>query len=99
MARRDANHAEIVAGLRAAGCSVVELHAVGSGVPDILAARGGLMRLIEIMTAAGLKGRHGNPATTAKQVAFREAWRGPAVVVVSSLAEAFAAVGVAAVIR
>jgi hypothetical protein len=35
-AKRDANHAEVVDALRASGCGVVDLAAVGAGVPDLL---------------------------------------------------------------
>ena len=34
--RTDANQAQIVAELRQAGCSVQDIHTVGSGCPDIL---------------------------------------------------------------
>ena len=35
-AKVDANHAEIVAALRSAGCGVLDLSAVGKGCPDLL---------------------------------------------------------------
>lgn len=47
-ARTDLNHAEIVAALRRAGCSVQSLAAVGNGVPDLLVARNGRLWLMEV---------------------------------------------------
>ena len=38
-AKVDANQGAVVAALRAAGCSVQCLHAVGGGVPDLLVSR------------------------------------------------------------
>lgn len=35
-AKRDANHPDVVKALRDAGCGVVDLAAVGAGVPDLL---------------------------------------------------------------
>ena len=47
-ARVDQNQGEIVAALRAAGCSVVSLAAVGKGVPDLLVGLRGTNRLLEV---------------------------------------------------
>jgi Holliday junction resolvase len=96
-AKRDVNHAGIVAGLRAAGCSVLELHAVGSGCPDLLVGRSGLTALMEIKRP-GREKPHGASelATAAAQAAFAEAWRGCPVLTVSSLEEALRALGVRA---
>ena len=46
----DANQAEVVAALRAAGYAVLDLHRVGEGVPDLLVAdeRTGHQVLVEI---------------------------------------------------
>lgn len=46
--RTDANHVKIVKALRDARCSVVSLAPLGSGVPDLLVARCGVMWLIEV---------------------------------------------------
>lgn len=47
--RVDANHAEIVAALKAAGCAVMDLSAEGRGVPDILVSdRRQRLHLMEI---------------------------------------------------
>lgn len=45
--RTDANHAEIVAALRAAGAAVQSLASVGEGVPDLLVAFRGAWYVIE----------------------------------------------------
>jgi hypothetical protein len=44
----DANHGAIVDGLRAAGCTVESLAAVGNGCPDLLCGVGGHNVLIEV---------------------------------------------------
>lgn len=49
-ARTDANQAEIVKGLRAAGCTVISLHRVGDGCPDLIVGRAGKNWLIEVKT-------------------------------------------------
>jgi hypothetical protein len=53
--RRDANQPAIVAALRAAGVTVIEMGGVGDGVPDLLAYRRshGLMRWLEIKMPGG----------------------------------------------
>jgi hypothetical protein len=78
--RVDANHACIVRALEQLGHTVLDLSAVGGGCADLLVRfRDGAMLFVEVKTAAGLKGRHGNPATRARQAAFREKW--PTVIV------------------
>ena len=47
-ARVDANQADVVSTLRAIGCTVQHLHAVGQGCPDIVAGRNGFNWIIEI---------------------------------------------------
>lgn len=47
-AKTDANHAEIRQALRAAGWTVVDLSAVGRGVPDLLCAKQGRIELVEV---------------------------------------------------
>ena len=49
----DANQAEIVAALRGCGVAVVDLSAVGHGVPDLLAADIAGTFLVEVKTATG----------------------------------------------
>lgn len=47
-ARTDANQKEIAKVLRGAGCTVVSLHRVGDGCPDLLVGRCGRNYLLEI---------------------------------------------------
>jgi hypothetical protein len=85
IAKRDANHPEIVTALEQAMCSVVELHQLGDGVPDLLVGNhlvGNV--LMEIKTDDGEL----SPA----QVTFHREWRGP-IVTVRNVDEALAAVG------
>lgn len=72
-ARTDANQAEIVAALRAAGCSVVSLHRVGDGVPDLLVGRASRNWLLEVK----VPGRGLND----KQKDWHRAWAGQRAVV------------------
>lgn len=53
--RRDANQGAIVAALRAAGVTVIEMGGVGDGVPDLLIYRQatGIMRWLEIKMPGG----------------------------------------------
>jgi Holliday junction resolvase-like predicted endonuclease len=78
--RTDANHAPIAQALTQLGHTVLDLSAVGGGCADLLVRfRDGAMLFVEVKTPAGLAGRSGNPATRAKQAAFRAKW--PTVVV------------------
>lgn len=83
----DANQAEIVDALRRAGCSVQVLAAVGHGCPDLLVGRAGRQYLLEVKNLSG-RGKRLTP----DQLAWIAAWRG-SVAVVTSISEAFAAVG------
>lgn len=67
-ARVDANHNEIVNGLRAAGRSVTSIAAIGKGVPDLLVGRNGVNYLLEVKTDKG--------DLTEDQVKFISNWRG-----------------------
>jgi hypothetical protein len=91
--KRDRTHTEIVAALKAAGRTVVELHRVGGGVPDLLASWPGGVVLLEV--------KDGKNRLEATQEAFRASWRGPrgSLVVVRSVTEALAATGVRAISR
>lgn len=92
---RDGNHGEIVAGLEAAGRSVLDLHELGlsnrrrKGAPDILVGWGrSHMVLMEIKNPAGKN------IVEEDQLAWHRWWRGVPVVVVRTLAQALAATGV-----
>ena len=82
--RADSNQAAIVAALRAAGCSVLSLTAVGLGCPDLVCGYRGVNYLLEI--------KRGQAQTRNTQVAFIARWRGT-VRVVRSVDDALAAVG------
>lgn len=80
-AKTDLNQPEIVAALRAVGCSVQILAAVGQGCPDLLVGTYGVNLLIEV------KGPRGT--LTKDQVPWHEGWRGQ-VAVVRTVDEALA---------
>jgi hypothetical protein len=88
----DANQAAIVKALRACGASVLELDSVGGGCPDLLVGyqdRNNYDRvnlLMEVKVDDG-KLREG-------QVEFSRDWKGSAVVVVRTPAEALQAIGI-----
>jgi Holliday junction resolvase len=80
----DANQSDIVAALRKVGASVQPLHAVGSGVPDLLVGRAGMNILLECKDGAK---KPSDRKLTPSQVEWHANWRGQ-VCVVSSVAEA-----------
>lgn len=85
MAKRvDLNHTEIIRGLRQAGALVLDLHELGHGAPDCLAAYGGKLTLLEIK---GAKGK-----LTVDECEFCLRWLHH-VVAVRTLDEALAAIG------
>lgn len=92
--KRDANQAEIVAALFAAGCSVQDLHAVGGGCPDLLVGRMTIRgRQCFALEVKGRKNKAGAPMMlTADQVAWHANWRGH-VAIVTTPEEALRAVG------
>lgn len=83
-ARTDANHAEIIKGLRRCGCSVWDTSGLGQGFPDIVCGRSGYNWLFEIKD--GNKPPSARKLTVAEK-AFFATWKG-AVCVVNSLDEA-----------
>lgn len=86
--RTDANHAEIVAALRQAGCSVADLSHVGRGFPDIVvwSQVQDRMHLMEIKTPKGKLNK--------RQQEWFDKWGGPKPHVVRSVEEALAVVGI-----
>jgi hypothetical protein len=82
--RRDANQAEIVAALEAAGASVLDLADMGRGCPDLLVGYAGHAWLMEVKTATG--------KLTPDEIAFARGWHGQ-VHVVHSAEEALAVIG------
>lgn len=87
-AKIDANQPEIVAALRAIGCTVQHLHSVGKGCPDLLVGYRGVNMLMEIKD-----GRKPPSARllTPDQMDWHGSWRGH-VVTVSSAIEALSKV-------
>ena len=83
--RRDANHQEIVAALRAAGASVLDLADLGHGAPDLLVGYAGREWLVEVKTETG--------ELTPDQVRFIQLWHGQ-VAVVNSVEAALAVIGI-----
>lgn len=72
-AKVDANQKEIVDALRAIGCTVQHLHAVGQGCPDLLVGRGQVNYLIEVKDGAKVKSAQ---KLTPQQVEWHGMWRG-----------------------
>lgn len=72
-AKVDENQAEIVSDLRALGCSVQPLHAVGGGVPDLLVGFGGKNFLLEVKDGNKSPSRR---KLTPDQIEWHECWRG-----------------------
>lgn len=94
----DANQAKIVAALRAAGCSVQLLHAVGQGCPDLLVGVQGENWLLEVKApraqvdyGATVKGDHA--VTAARQSEWARRWRGAPPLIVRTPHEALEVVG------
>lgn len=83
-ARVDKNQSEIVQALRQIGCTVILLHTVGSGVPDLLVGFRGVTYLIEVKQAKG--------KTNLLQEQWYLHWNGRPPNVVRSIDEAIAAV-------
>ena len=92
-AKIDANQPEIVAALRKVGAQVTSLAAVGEGVPDLLVGFRGETVLIEVKDGSKVKSAR---QLTDDQIEWHAAWQGGRCVVAGSIAEALAAIGVAA---
>lgn len=82
--KKDANHDEIVSGLRQAGRSVFSLAAMGDGCPDLLCGNNGETFLLEVKTSTG--------KLTPDELMWIDSWRGQ-VTVVRTLEEALRATG------
>ena len=80
----DANQKEIVVALEKVGATVLDLHRVGQGCPDILVGWRGSCYLLELKT---LKGK-----LEPSQIEFRDMWKGHFAVVRSPM-EALKAIG------
>jgi hypothetical protein len=92
-AKIDANQPAIVKALRAHGCDVLSLAAVGDGCPDILVARPYFPHYYYLLEVKdGAKPPSARELTPA-QVKFHAEWKGP-IHVVTSVEEALDAVGI-----
>lgn len=89
-AKVDQNQAQVVKDLRAVGCSVLPLHAVGKGCPDLLVAYGMKNHLLEVKD--GSKPPSARKLTPAQEK-FHAEWRGP-IFTVTSTEEALKAMGI-----
>jgi Holliday junction resolvase len=90
-AKVDRNQAEIVKALRKAGATVQSLAAIGEGCPDVLCGFERQTVLLEIKD--GTKPPSARELTP-DQVQWHLNWRGGACVVVTSVGEALAAIGI-----
>lgn len=79
-AKIDENQPEIVDALRAMGCSVTILSAVGNGCPDILVGFRGINLLFEIKDGKKPKSKR---QLTSDQVKWHTAWNGKVYIVES----------------
>ncbi len=87
-AKVDANHAEIVSAFRKFGCSVLPLHVVGGGCPDLAVGKNSKTVLVEVKD--GSKPPSARSLTKDEQK-FHEEWRG-SVFVVENLGDVIALV-------
>lgn len=71
-AKVDHTHREIARALVSAGCSVFGTQALGRGVPDLVASRGGFTALVECKTGRG--------KLNAAQERFHAEWQGALIV-------------------
>ena len=89
-AKKDRNHGEIVEALRKVGATVVDLGAVGHGVPDLLVGLGGKTMLMEVKDGQKCpSARHLTP----DQERFFAGWHGGPLAVVDSVDSALRMAG------
>lgn len=92
-ARVDSNHAEIVRSLRQAGCSVLDLSAVGNGCPDLLVSRPTWPHALVLLEVKDGRKPPSARKLTDAQTEFWAQFRGP-MHLVTCVADALAAVGI-----
>ena len=92
----DKGHPEIVDALRAVGATVQSLAAVGVGCPDLLVGYAGRVVLMEVKSPKGPDGgcSEDGQKLQPSQVKWAKWWKGPAPLVVRSVDDALAALGV-----
>ena len=76
---KDAIHDDVIGWYRELYCSVLDLHTLGHGAPDLLVAASGCDELVEVKSADG----HLEP----NQVTFNKTWRGHKVTIIRSRAD------------
>ncbi len=84
--KTDANQSSIVSALRQVGASVVDLSAVGRGVPDLLVGFRGRTYLLEV------KNKLGRNRLTADQDVFLAWWHGVPPIIVYNESDALTAI-------
>lgn len=72
-AKTDANHQEVVAAFRKFGCSVLPLHTVGGGCPDIAVGKNKKTVLVEIKDGGKPKSAR---ELTKDERSFHDKWLG-----------------------
>jgi hypothetical protein len=77
--RRDSNHEQVIAWYEELYCSVVDLHTLGHGCPDLLIGCAGRSELVEVKTELG--------HLEANQITFNKTWRGNKPVIVRTQAD------------
>lgn len=80
--RVDSNQVEIVRALVSMQCTVVHLHTLGKGVPDILVGCRGINVLVEIKDGRKALSKR---KLNAMQIEWHANWQGQAPVVISNL--------------
>lgn len=90
-AKIDANQQAIVAALRKCGATVQSLAMVGSGCPDLLVGHQGKTVILELKDGSRPKSER---QLTPDQIDWHINWRGGPCMVVNSVEEALASIGV-----
>ena len=88
--RQDANASAIIAALKRCGATIIDMHTVGGGVPDIVCGYHGRNVLMEIKA----RPKATNAGVRDRQETFARDWKGEPVVTVRSEAEALQAIGI-----
>ena len=88
--RQDANASAIIKALKRCGATIIDMHSVGGGVPDIVCGYQGRSVLMEIKA----RPQATNAAVRERQETFAREWKGSPVITVRSELEALQAIGV-----
>lgn len=74
--RPDSNQVDIATAFRGLGASVVDVHLVGGGVPDLIVGIDSVTLLVEVKRPPGPRGGMDKRNLTHGQIDFRKDWRG-----------------------